>query len=467
MKSLSSIVLVAGWMVASCALAQHEHHPSPAPSPTPSETPETPASPEPQSPPAHHHAGAAAPPEEPPDDRNLFQSDMSLMTGMVPRDPAAGMAGMTGWHLMDMGVARLSFNRQGGPSGASRLESSNWNMVHAGKSIGPGRLSLMMMNSLEPATFAKQGSPELFQTGESYRGRPLVDRQHPHDFFMNLSATYRLDLGPDGGAWIQVAPVGEPSLGPTAFMHRASAGENPTAPIGHHWEDSTHIAENVVTVGGGWKWFALEGSAFRGREPDERRWDIDGGRIDSASIRASLFLGGDWSGQVSHGYLRRPEALVPGNTHRTTASLQYGAAGDRPLAFAVIWGRNAESHGTSDAWLVEAAWQATSSDQVYGRAELVEKDREILETKRISPGHDGEEDLVRIGAFTAGYVRELPRLAGLKTGLGADVTAYGVPSSLKRVYGSFPLSVHVFVRLRWGAPHATGHAGHAASMTGG
>ena len=258
-------------------------------------------------------AGDLAPAPEPGTEtgaasRNLFQSDMSLMTGMIPTD--RGMH-MPGWHVMDLGVATASFNRQGGPSGGIEFESSNWNMLHVQKTLGPGRLSLMMMNSLEPATFPKAGSRELFQTGESYRSKPLVDRQHPHDFFMNLSATYRLDLSADAGAWLQLAPVGEPALGPTAFMHRASAGENRTAPIGHHWEDSTHIAYNVVTLGAGWKWIGLEASVFHGQEPDEHRWNIDGGKIDSASVRARFFLGQGWSGQVSYGFLKDPESLEP------------------------------------------------------------------------------------------------------------------------------------------------------------
>jgi hypothetical protein len=320
----------------------------------------------------------------------------------------------------------------------------------------------MMMNSLEPATFAKRGSLELFQTGESYRGQPLVDRQHPHDFFMNLSATYRLGFGEDAGAWLQLAPVGEPALGPVAFMHRASSGDNPTAPLGHHWEDSTHIAFNVVTLGGGWKWIALEGSAFRGQEPDEHRWDIEGGSIDSASVRARFFLGSGWSGQISHGFLRQPEALAPGNTYRTTASLEYGAEGDRPLAVTVLWGRNIEDHGTSDAYLLEGAFQLTAKDQLYGRAELVQKDRHLLLTKKISSDPEGGAgNLARIGACTAGYLRDFNLLTGLRTGLGGDVTVYSFPSFLKPVYGSYPVSFHAFLRLRWGAPHSGGHAGHA------
>src|SRR6266511_5372359 len=204
MRTSRFLVLIFGWLIAACVFAQHEQHSaSPSPTPIPSQSTEkTPTSTSDESMKEMGHGDSDS-------NRNLFQSDMSLMTGMVPKDPMAGMA-MPGWHVMDLGVARLSYNRQGGPSGGSGVESSNWNMIHAQKALGPGRLNLMMMNSLEPATYAKLGSRELFQTGESYRGRPLVDRQHPHDFFMNLSATYRFDLvSPTGATWSH-APESEP-----------------------------------------------------------------------------------------------------------------------------------------------------------------------------------------------------------------------------------------------------------------
>ena len=222
---------------------------------------------------------------------------------------------MPGWHFMVLGVGRLGYNHQGGRSGDDAFESSNWSMVHVGRSFGRGRLSLMLMNSLEPWTFEKRGSPELFQTGESYQGQPLVDRQHPHDFFMNLS-----DLSTSATAgprtWFQRA-VGEPVIGPTAFMHRASSGENPTAPLGHHWQDSTHITFNVVTAGFGWNAVSLEGSLFHGAEPDEDRWDIEGGSIDSAAGRLKLSLPGGWSPR-SRTRSSQPEAVELGDLPRTT-----------------------------------------------------------------------------------------------------------------------------------------------------
>jgi hypothetical protein len=394
--------------------------------------------------------------------RNLFQTDMALMTGMTSEDPNAGME-MPGWHVMDLGIARLDFNGQGGPSGRRGVESSNWNMLHAARDLWGGRLSLMLMNSLEPATFPKRGSAQLFQTGEAFDGKPLVDRQHPHDFFMNLSATYRRQVGDRSAFWVQLAPVGEPALGPTAFMHRASAGDNPTAPLGHHWEDSTHIAFDVITVGYGWRAIAVEGSTFHGREPDQHRWDIEAGKLDSASVRVRVRAGDGWSGQVSYGFLESPEQLEPGNVRRYTASISYGADGDRPFAATVVFGRNDEAHGASDAWLLEGAWRMTALDEVYARLERVEKDYELLAFKGRPHGGGAVPRVATIGAYTAGYVRDFRILSGVGTGVGGSLTLNSFPSSLKSVYGDFPVSGHFFLRVRWGSahagPHAHGHSG--------
>ncbi len=450
MKTTAILAAALAALSAAPASAQHEHH-APPPTPTPAVTPrhEHPPAPPTQAPmpEAYVHAAVEAP------DRNLFQSDMTLMTGMTARDPMGGMAEPR-WRVMVLGITRVAYNDQGGPSGDEALESSNWNMVHAGRGVGRGRISLMMMNSLEYWTYEKRGSPELFQTGESYAGQPLVDRQHPHDLFMNLSATYRAPIGDDSAWWIQLAPVGEPAVGPTAFMHRASSGENPTAPLGHHWQDSTHIAFNVVTAGLGWEWLAVEGSAFHGAEPDEDRADIEGGKIDSASGRVKLSFGSGWSGQFSHAFLHEPEALEEGDTHRTTASVHYGADGDRPFAAMLLWGRNDEEHGVSDSWLLEAAWQWTRADHVFGRAEWVEKDRRLLQFKgaEVTPAIVLPR-LAQIGALTVGYLRDFVLARALRVGAGTDLTVCSFPSGLDPVYGDFPVSWHLFLRVRWGQAH--------------
>jgi hypothetical protein len=427
---LAGMSLAVTVVAAAPALAQHEHHASPAMTPSP------------------------------PPPATLFESDMSRMTGMTPRDPMAGTA-VPSWSFMVLGIGRLQYNRQGGPSGDEAIESSNWNMVMAQRDLAGGRVTFMVMNSLEPATFPDGGTPELFQTGEAYRGRAIVDRQHPHDFFMNLSATYRRPVG-SGAMWLQLAPVGEPALGPVAFMHRASAGENPTAPLAHHWLDSTHITSSVITAGWGRGRVALEASAFHGREPDEHRWNLDGGTPDSVSGRLKLWLGRGWSAQASHGFVKDAEELLPGDLRRTTASLHYGDEGDRPLALSLVWGRNEEDHGTSSGVLAEAAWQATARDHVFARAERVEKDAELLVEKHLhAEAEGGEDDIVPVSALTVGYLRSVRLRGSLDLGLGADLTVYGVPARLRDAYGSRPVSTHVFARLRWGRPHgAHAHGGH-------
>jgi hypothetical protein len=341
----------------------------------------------------------------------------------------------------------------------------------------------MLMNSLEPATMKKKGSPEIFQEGETFEGQPLVDYQHPHDFWMNLSATYRRELGREGAFWLQVAPVGEPALGPPAFMHRASTGENPAAPLAHHGQDSTHVTFGVITAGFGWRWIILEGSAFHGAEPDENRWNLEHGALDSASGRIRLELPEGWSGQVSYASRKNPDILFPGTRHNLTASVHYGAAGDKPLAFSLIWGREYDGgkgkpstggffrlvpeevrhpnapKGFTDYWLLEGAWQASAFDQVYGRAEYVDRNFQLLFTKEGAlPGQPVGTAIVRVKALTLGYFRDFELLSWLRAGAGLDFTAYKYPSDLDSVYGDRPLSTHVFVRLRWGSPHAMDHS---------
>ena len=372
----------------------------------------------------------------------------------------AGMA-MPGWHVMDLGVARLSYNRQGGPSGGSDVESSNWNMIHAQKALGAGRLSLMMMNSLEPATYAKLGSRELFQTGESYRGRPLVDRQHPHDFFMNLSATYRLDLGADSGAWLQVGagrragPGPDRVHAPRLFRRESDRAARPSlAGLDAHRVQRDH-ARRRVEVGRSGRFGlsrARAGRAPLGHRGREHRFRL---RPRQVLLRRRL---------VRSDLLRVPEE--PG----ASRAGRYPPDHRRCLLRS---GRGPSVRGDARVGKKRrvAGWQRQlpargripdhARDHIYGRAELVQKDSTLLSTKEISGGaHGGGADLVRVGAYTAGYLRDFDLVSGLKTGIGADLTIYSFPSSLEPIYGHFPVSVHAFLRLRWGNPHGAGHMDH-------
>ncbi|HEY0006294.1 MAG TPA: hypothetical protein VGB17_16050, partial [Pyrinomonadaceae bacterium] len=216
------------------------------------------------------------------------------------------------WLIFFHGEAKLGVNSQGGPRGVTKFESQNWLMPMAFRRVGDGTLQLRGMFSFEPFTFSGGGSPQLFQTGETYKGQPLVDRQHPHDLLMELSATYTMPIGERATWFTYLGFPGEPALGPTAFMHRMSASENPSAPLTHHLQDSTHISFGVFTTGFTYRWLKLEGSLFNGREPDENRYNFEFNPWNSRSVRLSVAPNDDWSMQWSYGLLKNPEALETG-----------------------------------------------------------------------------------------------------------------------------------------------------------
>ena len=245
------------------------------------------------------------------------------------QDPHAGMhhdQPAQGWQVMQDGAVFLMFNDQGGPRGETEVKAPNWWMGMARHSAGRGSLTLNLMLSLDPATVGAQGYSEIFQVGETFNGDPLIDRQHPHDFLMQASAVYRHPLAKEFELTLAGAPVGEPALGPVAYMHRLSSFENPIAPLSHHTLDSTHLAMEVLTASIDRGPFQVEGSAFRGAEPDEQRWDlIDPGAIDSWSARVWYRPSPSWAFQVSHGFLNEPDAAEEGDVRRTRLSPARGA----------------------------------------------------------------------------------------------------------------------------------------------
>ncbi|HJQ26125.1 MAG TPA: hypothetical protein VKA60_19560 [Blastocatellia bacterium] len=369
------------------------------------------------------------------------------------------------WMLMAHGNLVVGFDHQGGPRGVNKAESQNWLMLMAERPVGGGQLMLRGMVSAEPWTAPRRGFPELFQTGETFEGRPIIDAQHPHDLFMELAAQYTLPLAEHVSINLYGGPVGEPALGPVAFMHRPSAMENPAAVLGHHWQDSTHIAHGVFTAGlTAWK-FKVEGSIFRGAEPDENRKDIEMGKLDSYSGRVWFTPSPDWTMQVSYGHLTNPELLAPGNLNRITASIHHNRAWrDGNWASSLIWGRNHETHGNSNAYTFESTVNFVDKNYLYTRVELGDKagllEENIWGRAGLVPAqHVGDEidhhdDLAdrwfRVGAFTFGGVRDIIAEPGLRVGIGADVTFYHVADGLQSVYGSSPKSVRFFLRLRPG-----------------
>jgi hypothetical protein len=360
-------------------------------------------------------------------------------------------------------------NRQGGPRGVTQVESVNWFMPMAYHKLGRGTLQLRGMFSLEPFTFPPGGSPLLFQTGETYKGRPLIDRQHPHDLFMELSAQYTHPLGERATWFTYFGYPGEPALGPVAFMHRASASENPSATLSHHLQDSTHISFGVLTTGFTYRGLKLEGSVFDGREPDENRYDFDAHKWNSRSARLSLMPNKNWAFQLSHGFLRSPEAQEPdADVRRTTASVQYNRPFDRGhWASTFIWGRNhiGENGETRNlnGYTFESTVNFLDRNYVYTRLELVDKDELLREEERALLGITEDHPSFRIGAYTAGFARDVWNTDKVSFALGSDVTFYSKPAALDAIYGQRPVSWKLFFRIRPGKMNmASMHGTHDA-----
>jgi hypothetical protein len=374
-------------------------------------------------------------------------------------DPMAAMEEMEPmehWMTMLHGYAFLTANRQGGPSGDREFESQNHLMGMAIRGWAGGKLSLLGTFTLEPATVPPRGSVELFQRGETYHNILLVDLQHPHDLFVQLAASWEKPVGAGAKLRLYLAPVGEPALGPVAYPHRLSASENPTAPLSHHNQDSTHISYDVATVGFTASIFTLEGSAFHGAEPDENRWNLEAGALDSYSGRLTIRPMPELALQVSVGHLEHPEAIEPGNQTRSTASLTYqkSTAGGF-IAASLISGRNQTPEGPEWGSLLEWTWKFGGKNFLYGRLESVDRDiYELVHKTQRPQGVARERTLVQ--AATLGFVRNVPLLSEAETGLGADLTTYRFRSRLDSVYGRHPLSAHVFLRVRFGT-----HGGHS------
>lgn len=372
--------------------------------------------------------------------------------------PHTGLHTMRGdWHLMAHGFLNLIYDDQDGPRGDEKLFSESMLMGMAVRPLGigqGGRLGLRAMLSAEPWTVGDEGYPLLLQTGETADGRtPLIDRQHPHDLFMELAGTYSHDLGPDSSVFVYLGLPGEPALGPPAFLHRFSGMENPEAPLGHHWLDSTHITFGVATLGWVRGGFKLEGSAFKGREPDEDRTDIEDPKLDSWSVRASWQPTPDWSFQVSRGHLNSPEQLEPEiDKDRTTASAIYNRPlGDGNWQTTFAWGRNANDPGeTTDSFLLESAANLATRHTLFGRAERQKSDELFGHgDEEEGEGHHGEA--FTVGKISLGYVYDAvlgDSGDAWRAGVGSLVSLALIPSELEDEYGETPVSWMVFLRTR-------------------
>jgi hypothetical protein len=360
------------------------------------------------------------------------------------------------WTLMAHGVVFAGGIGMNGPRGDEKFVGPNMIMTMAEHGGATTLWRLSAMFSADAATVGGAGYPLLFQTGETWNGEALHDHQHPHNIFSELSVSATRAVGAGTALSLYAAPVGEPALGPPAYPHRPVGWNDPLAPIGHHWQDATHIAYGVATVGVERRTWRIEGSTFNGREPGEDRAEIRAPEFDSFSGRLSVNPVASWSFQASHGYLHRPEEAHPDHdAWRTTASAVWvqPATNGRSLDMALVWGRNRVDRVNMDSWLIEGEWSHENALTPFARFEYVEKSAEEL----VLPSSFDPERIHPLRQATLGAVVGLPLKGSLGWGVGAQGVLTLTPRDLRPVYGENPGGWAVFLRIR---PRASSHGAH-------
>jgi hypothetical protein len=455
------------------AIAQHAGHDMPMP--------EKPAEPAAKAPPPMDHSRhgatpAPAPPEAAPAEAmpaGHGQHDAMPMGGMQHGEHGGGMemAGALGsypmaressgtawqpdasehmglhvmrgdWTLMAHGTFNLVYDHQSGRRGNDKLFASGMLMGMARRPLGDGTLQFKAMLSPDPL-MGKSGYPLLLASGETANGVDrLIDRQHPHDFFMELSASVSQNVGEKSSVFLYAALPGEPAFGPPAFMHREAIMDSPEAPISHHWLDSTHISFGVLTGGIVLDRVKLEISRFNGREPDQHRWNIETGPLDSTAVRISWNPTRTLSLQGSWGHFEDPEQLEPGvDQRRWSASLLWAdeIAPAWKAAGTLAWGRKSAHGHDDDAYVAEASLRHAQWT-LFGRGEITEN-RELIDVEAAPR--------FRVGKLSLGALRDFRIAAHFSLGVGGLFAVNFVPKGLAPLYGGrHPTGAMGFVRLK-------------------
>ena len=413
-------------------------------------------------------------------------------TALAPRASPFPMLSwrLGNWNVMLQGLAFLAHTNQTGERGRDKLFGPNWFMPMVSRRLGPGILTFRSMFSLDPLTVSQGRYPLIFQEGETWKNVPIINGQHPHDFVMELAASYQLHLGERTSLMLYGGPRGEPAFGTSAYPHRVSQSENPIAVSGHHFQDSTHISNTVATIGLTHGPVTLEASGFHGREPDERRWNLERGGIDSFASRVTFSPTPRWTAQFSVARINNRESTHPlRDSFRQSASVTYV----RPLstghwATTALWGRNHDlsftqlpqlpsllnpTAKTSDgekrnyhivqvptripgqiynSYLIESTLLWRNKNWIWGRAELSDKDSLLLFTEEPFVRLVEEQRYTRVRVFTMGYSRELTSaLRYVRPALGSQVMLFDTPPNLRPIYGRMPVGVQIFLRARIGS----------------
>lgn len=440
------ITVALGVLISAAAFAQHDHHTAPKTDTTRQDRQMQ------MNHGDHQMSDTEMPPMSHAFSLNLPMNRNGSGTGWLPdASPMYGyMLHSKKWMYMFHGNIFLRYTNQDvgnkGTRGDSKFDAPNWFMAMGQRRVGErGLFHFNTMFSLDPL-FGGEGYPLLFQTGETFKGEPLVDRQHPHNLFSELSVAYTQSFSKDADAFVYLAYPGEPALGPVAFMHRPSSLNNPDSPLGHHWQDATHITFGVATLGFRYKIFKLDGSLFTGREPGESRYGFDKAKFDSYSYRITVNPSKTISAQISKAFIKSPEAADPDeNVNRTTASILHSLPLRNENSFltsAFVWGYNDAGEGHQEnSFTLESNLQLNKF-AVYGRFESIEKSAGELQLIDFE-----DHELFKINALTIGMNYTFLRQWQTNFAIGAQGTLYNADAALNPVYGNNPASVEMYMRI--------------------
>lgn len=441
---LKYYLVIVGFLSTLVASAQHEHHHQ--------ENNDTIKVNESQGMRNHNMDSMEMPPMSHAYSLNLPMNRNGSGTGWLPdASPMYGyMLHSKKWMYMFHGNIFIRYNNQDignkGTRGDTKVDAPNWFMAMGQRRVGQrGLFHFNAMFSLDPL-FGGDGYPLLFQTGETFKGKPLVDRQHPHNLFSELSIAYTHSFTKDIDAFVYLGYPGEPALGPVAFMHRPSSLNNLDSPLGHHWQDATHITFGAATIGFRYKIFKLDGSLFTGREPGEARYGFDKARFDSHSYRLTVNPVRTLSAQVSRAFIKSPEAVEPNeDVTRTTASVIHSlplTGENHFLSSTFVWGYNDSGHDHQEhSYTLESNLQLDRF-ALYGRFENVKKSASELLLSEFD-----DHELFRINAFTVGLNYTVVRHWNTNLALGAQGTLYSADSRLDPIYGNSPQSFEIYMRI--------------------
>ena len=347
------------------------------------------------------------------------------------------------WMLMAHGTVNFVEDHQSGPRGNDKAFVSGMLMGMARRPLGEGTLQFRAMLSPDP-TMGPAGYPLLLATGETANGRtPLVDRQHPHDLVMELSASISHDLSAHSSVFLYADCLANPRSARRRSCIGRRSSNSPEAPITHHWFNSTHISFGVITAGLVIDRLKVEASRFNAREPDHHRWNIETGPLNSTSFRISWNPGRTLAIEGSWGYFKDPEQLEPGvDQRRLSASVLWAdeVAPGWHAATTLAWGRKSANLDHDDALAAEASLKHAQWT-LFGRAEMIEN-RELLGLGQRSPAYP-------VGKLSLGGVRDFTVADHLSFGVGGLFSVNFLPDALAPLYGGHnPLGAMGFVRLR-------------------